>query len=218
METEKLRAIAGPIPPGQIEDFYVKWKRGGTSTPRRSSSSSTDSTSISSANLTRKRAWQFAAAADRGGGLDTLRGDYKKGMERVGRTLCREYGVPWAERWDFLDDFLDINATDGLRKLDEHLKTVRDECIDSVDVLYDSFIHVVDSDREDLECEKTSSAPSTPKVRFKSQMCWIPQWTKGIMDYRCEDSGELRFAKLLREMRLKTVTEMGEKGRSTTYP
>lgn len=37
------------------------------------------------------------------------------------RDLAHEMGHPWAEYWDFLDSFVDLSSTEGLRKLDEYL-------------------------------------------------------------------------------------------------
>lgn len=37
------------------------------------------------------------------------------------RDLAREMGHPWAEYWDFLDSFVDLSSTEGLRKLEEYL-------------------------------------------------------------------------------------------------
>lgn len=37
------------------------------------------------------------------------------------RDLAHEMGHPWAEYWDFLDSFVDLSSTDGLRKLEEYL-------------------------------------------------------------------------------------------------
>ncbi|KAK9522372.1 hypothetical protein VZT92_018841 [Zoarces viviparus] len=50
-----------------------------------------------------------------------LMSDPDRGAERVGRDLAHEMGHPWAEYWDFLDSFVDLSSTDGLRKLDEYL-------------------------------------------------------------------------------------------------
>ncbi|XP_055368134.1 ankyrin repeat and LEM domain-containing protein 2 [Betta splendens] len=50
-----------------------------------------------------------------------LKSDPDRGAERVGRDLAREKGHPWAEYWDFLDSFVDLSSTEGLRKLEEYL-------------------------------------------------------------------------------------------------
>lgn len=39
----------------------------------------------------------------------------------VNRNLAHEMGHPWAEYWDFLDSFVDLSSTEGLRKLEEYL-------------------------------------------------------------------------------------------------
>uniref|UniRef100_A0A8D0CYU2 Ankyrin repeat and LEM domain containing 2 n=1 Tax=Sander lucioperca TaxID=283035 RepID=A0A8D0CYU2_SANLU len=50
-----------------------------------------------------------------------LKSDPDRGAERVGRDLAHEMGHPWAEYWDFLDSFVDMSSTEGLRKLEEYL-------------------------------------------------------------------------------------------------
>ncbi|XP_030647331.1 ankyrin repeat and LEM domain-containing protein 2 [Chanos chanos] len=50
-----------------------------------------------------------------------LKSDPDRGAERVGRDLARELGHPWAEYWEFLDSFVDLSSTEGLRKLEEYL-------------------------------------------------------------------------------------------------
>lgn len=42
-------------------------------------------------------------------------------MMTIRRDLARGMGVPWAEFWDFLDTFVDLSSTEGLRKLEEYL-------------------------------------------------------------------------------------------------
>lgn len=37
------------------------------------------------------------------------------------RGLAHEMGYPWAEYWDFLESFVDLSSTEGLRKLEEYL-------------------------------------------------------------------------------------------------
>lgn len=50
-----------------------------------------------------------------------LKSDPDRGVERVGRDLAHNMGHPWAEYWDFLDSFVDLSSTEGLRKLEEYL-------------------------------------------------------------------------------------------------
>uniref|UniRef100_A0A674P9Z7 Ankyrin repeat and LEM domain-containing protein 2 n=1 Tax=Takifugu rubripes TaxID=31033 RepID=A0A674P9Z7_TAKRU len=50
-----------------------------------------------------------------------LKSDPDRGAERVGRDLARGMGAPWAEYWDFLECFVDLSSTEGLRKLEEYL-------------------------------------------------------------------------------------------------
>lgn len=39
----------------------------------------------------------------------------------VSRDLAHELGHPWAEYWDFLDSFVDLQSTEGLKVLEEYL-------------------------------------------------------------------------------------------------
>lgn len=50
-----------------------------------------------------------------------LKSDPDRGAERVGRDLAHGMGHPWAEYWDFLDSFVDLSSSEGLRKLEEYL-------------------------------------------------------------------------------------------------
>uniref|UniRef100_A0A7N8YG43 Ankyrin repeat and LEM domain containing 2 n=1 Tax=Mastacembelus armatus TaxID=205130 RepID=A0A7N8YG43_9TELE len=50
-----------------------------------------------------------------------LKSDPERGAERVGRDLAHEMGHPWAEYWDFLECFVDLSSSEGLRKLEEYL-------------------------------------------------------------------------------------------------
>ncbi|XP_077457882.1 ankyrin repeat and LEM domain-containing protein 2 isoform X2 [Stigmatopora argus] len=52
---------------------------------------------------------------------NVLKSDPERGAERIGRDLAHEMGCPWAEYWDFLDDFADLSSTKGLKKLEEYL-------------------------------------------------------------------------------------------------
>lgn len=42
-------------------------------------------------------------------------------MMTIHRDLAHGMGAPWAEFWDFLDSFVDLSSTEGLRKLEEYL-------------------------------------------------------------------------------------------------
>lgn len=42
-------------------------------------------------------------------------------MTTVHRNLARGMGAPWAEFWEFLDTFVDLSSTEGLRKLEDYL-------------------------------------------------------------------------------------------------
>lgn len=50
-----------------------------------------------------------------------LKSDPDRGAERVGRDLAHGMGHPWSEYWDFLDSFVDLSSTEGLRKLEDYL-------------------------------------------------------------------------------------------------
>ncbi|XP_026066704.1 ankyrin repeat and LEM domain-containing protein 2-like [Carassius auratus] len=50
-----------------------------------------------------------------------LKSDPDRGAERVGRDLAHELGHPWAEYWDFLDSFVDLQSSEGLKVLEEYL-------------------------------------------------------------------------------------------------
>ncbi|TRY55649.1 hypothetical protein DNTS_008843 [Danionella cerebrum] len=50
-----------------------------------------------------------------------LKSDPDRGAERVGRDLAHERGHPWAEYWDFLDSFVDLQSAEGLKMLEEYL-------------------------------------------------------------------------------------------------
>lgn len=39
----------------------------------------------------------------------------------VSRDLAHELGHPWAEYWDFLDSFVDLQSSEGLKMLEEYL-------------------------------------------------------------------------------------------------
>lgn len=42
-------------------------------------------------------------------------------VNNIYRDLAHGMGAPWAEYWDFLDSFVDLSSTEGLRKLEEYL-------------------------------------------------------------------------------------------------
>ena len=49
------------------------------------------------------------------------RGDCEKGLERIGRQVAHELGIPWSEYWDFLGSFIDLQSANGLSKLEDYL-------------------------------------------------------------------------------------------------
>ncbi|XP_039627400.1 ankyrin repeat and LEM domain-containing protein 2 [Polypterus senegalus] len=50
-----------------------------------------------------------------------MKSDHERGVERVGRDLAHERGLPWAEFWEFLDCFIDLASSEGLQKMEEYL-------------------------------------------------------------------------------------------------
>ncbi|KAL0965666.1 hypothetical protein UPYG_G00284170 [Umbra pygmaea] len=50
-----------------------------------------------------------------------LKSDPDRGVERVGREIAHEMGLPWVEYWDFLDSFIDLSSEDGLRRFEDYL-------------------------------------------------------------------------------------------------
>lgn len=47
--------------------------------------------------------------------------DLDIGVLCVSRDLAHELGHPWAEYWDFLDSFVDLQSNEGLKVLEEYL-------------------------------------------------------------------------------------------------
>lgn len=45
----------------------------------------------------------------------------RNNLNDIHRDLAHGMGYPWAEYWDFLDSFVDLSSTEGLRKLEEYL-------------------------------------------------------------------------------------------------
>ncbi|XP_013388878.1 ankyrin repeat and LEM domain-containing protein 2-like [Lingula anatina] len=56
-------------------------------------------------------------------------------MERIGRDLAIELGVPWTEYWNFLDKNVNISSPEGLRLLEEYLIKKSQQIPDDVDAL-----------------------------------------------------------------------------------
>ncbi|XP_051978817.1 ankyrin repeat and LEM domain-containing protein 2 [Xyrauchen texanus] len=68
-----------------------------------------------------RRAWKTPPRERADHFHSILKSDPDRGAERVGRDLARELGHPWAEYWDFLDNFVDLSSTEGLKMLEEYL-------------------------------------------------------------------------------------------------
>uniref|UniRef100_A0A8C1TZ31 Ankyrin repeat and LEM domain-containing protein 2 n=1 Tax=Cyprinus carpio TaxID=7962 RepID=A0A8C1TZ31_CYPCA len=68
-----------------------------------------------------RRAWKTPPRERADHFHNILKSDPDRGAERVGRDLAHELGHPWAEYWDFLDSFLDLQSTEGLKMLEEYL-------------------------------------------------------------------------------------------------
>lgn len=54
--------------------------------------------------------------------MQIRRTDAEKGLESVVRQVARRYGVPWKERWDFLDCDVDLASSEGLKAFEKYLK------------------------------------------------------------------------------------------------
>lgn len=68
-----------------------------------------------------RRAWKTPPRERADHFHNILKSDPDRGAERVGRDLAHELGHPWAEYWDFLDSFVDLQSTEGLKMLEEYL-------------------------------------------------------------------------------------------------
>lgn len=103
-----LQALAGPMSPNEADLFYHKMK----TPPVRSFS---QASRLSDKKMTPVKLM-----------LDSRLSDMDKGLERVGRNVARDLKIPWCEYWSFLDEFCDLASVDGLEKLEDHFRKVRE--------------------------------------------------------------------------------------------
>ncbi|KAL3265406.1 hypothetical protein HHI36_009611 [Cryptolaemus montrouzieri] len=99
----EIQAYAGPMDKEGAEHFRKVWK-----TPPRSLKFSTPTKKIDS-SLGSVASMKYK--------------DPLKGLELVGKSLASQYDISWKEYWPFLDSFVDIASEEGLRLLENHLKT-----------------------------------------------------------------------------------------------
>lgn len=134
-------ATVGPMSPTEAEQVYKSWK----TPPRRR----LDATSF--------------------GPLDHVRlSDPEKGLERVGRNIAKELSLPWSEFWPFLGTWCNLSSSEGLSKLEAHLRKMH------VKVLNERRA------RENETFLRSSSADADPpsnggksgSLSPMSQLCW----------------------------------------------
>ncbi|XP_066999706.2 ankyrin repeat and LEM domain-containing protein 2 homolog [Anabrus simplex] len=92
----EMHALAGPMNGADAAIFRKKWK-----TPPRIKTGDAGNLGVSSAVSLQ---------------------DTEKGLERVGRSLAKEFKTGWAEYWPFLRCFANLSSTEGLQMLEQYLK------------------------------------------------------------------------------------------------
>lgn len=111
-----VKACAGPMTPSKADLFHKRWNTPPSNSPE---------------YVKRKF-------------YSTKREDSEKGLERIGRELAHDMGIPWVEYWDFLQTYTDMTSDDGLDLLEEYLQKQSlalciEEALGKLDLLSNSF-------------------------------------------------------------------------------
>ncbi|KAJ8919319.1 hypothetical protein NQ315_003903 [Exocentrus adspersus] len=129
----EIHAYAGPMNQKGAQEFRKIWK-----TPPRSLNSSSNNRKTSDLNSV--SALRFK--------------DPQKGLERIGKKLANKFEVNWKEYWPFLDSFVDITSEEGLKLLEDYLKS-------QYTALSKSYMEVMKNDSPDSS-ESSKSDPLSP--------------------------------------------------------
>ncbi|XP_061189226.1 ankyrin repeat and LEM domain-containing protein 2-like [Saccostrea echinata] len=111
-----VKACAGPMTPSKANLFHKRWNTPPSNSP----------------DYAKRKFYS------------TKREDSEKGLERIGRQLAHDMGIPWVEYWDFLQTYTDMTTDDGLDLLEEYLQKQSlalciEEALGKLDLLSNSF-------------------------------------------------------------------------------